>query len=139
MSDYKLQRLHDIYMSGTYGKLNREPHPDPRVQKLYNEPHLALFINGDWLPILPGMIIGMITDRTQIDGIAPYYFSKVNTKPGKEYIDLIAFSSDMKNNRTLRLGAKYAGQFVSGIRGADDVIDGAMNAKKMASEDSDED
>lgn len=138
MSSDKIQRLHNVLLSGSYGKISRQGHADPRVQALYDKPHLAIFINGDWLPILPGMIIGLVKDRTKVDGIAPYRLLKVNAKPGYERIDLVAFSSNTQNTRTLRLGAKYAGKYISNVRDPDEVVDASIKAKQMAAGEDDD-
>lgn len=130
MSSDKIQKLHSTLASATYQK----KHYDPRVEKMLDGHHLALFINGDWLAILPGMILGLMTNRQHVNGIAPYIVKKVGWKPGKEFIDLVAWSSDGRSTRTLRFGVKYSGRYVSGINSADEAIDGAVNAKRLAAE-----
>lgn len=127
MPSDNIQRLHKVYTSGIYPRDSN----NPAVDKLLDEPHLAIFINGDWLPVLPGMVIGLVKNRRHVDGVAPYFLSKVSLKPGKEYIDLVAWSTDGRSDRTLRLGAKYAGKYVSGIRDADEAVDAAMASQKM--------
>lgn len=127
MKESGAQPLHTVYTSA---KPVDESKISPTLAKLLKEPHLALFVNGDWLPIVPGMIIGLVTDRTKIDGIAPYRLMKVRTKPGKELIRLAAYSTNLNNERILNLGAKYTGQFASGTADADQAVDAAMATQK---------
>lgn len=134
MSD-KIRKLHNTYISAQ--DLESRTDVSPYVKKALTEPHLALYINHDWVPILPGMIIALVTDRTKVNGIAPYTLKKVNTKPGKERIDLIAWSSDGRNQRELKLGAKYTGTYISGINNADEAIEAAVNAQKEVNKDED--
>lgn len=117
--------LHTVYSSAYNSAIEQK---SPLHQKLYDAPHLALFINGDWLPILPGMIIGLVTDRKRVDGIAPYRLMKVRTKTGKEQIDLAAYSTNPNNARILKLGARYSGSYASGVEDADQAVDAAMAA-----------
>lgn len=124
-------KLHSTLASGAYGRVD-EHDTHPHVKKMYDQPHLAVFINGDWLPILPGMIIGLVKNRAHVDGVAPYIFKKVNVKPGKEFIDLVAWSSDRTSTRRLQLIANYSGVYRSGVDNADQAIDSAINAQKGA-------
>lgn len=130
MPSDNIQRLHKQYASGIYPR-----EPDEKLTKLYDQPHLAVFINGDWLPVLPGMIIGLVKNRRHVDGVAPYILAKVNAKPGSERIDLLSWSTNPANQRTLQLGAKYAGKYASGINDADAAIDAAVNSQKIGGED----
>lgn len=127
MSD-QIRKLHNTYISAQ--DLESRTDVSPYLKKALTEPHLALYINGDWIPIVPGMIIALVTDRTKVNGVAPYILKGVKTKPGKERIDLIAWSSDPRNQRELKLGAKYTGTYISGINNADEAIDAAVNATK---------
>lgn len=134
MPSDNIQRLHKVYTSGIYPRGSA----NPELEKLLDEPHLAILINGDWLPVVPGMIIGIVKNRRHVDGVAPYWLKKVNAKPGSEYIDLVAWSTNKNSDRTLRLGAKYGGQYASGIRDADEAVDAAMNATRGSDEGADE-
>lgn len=131
MSDNPIRRLHKEYTSGIYPR-----EPDSRLTELYDKPHLAVFINGDWLPILPGMIIGLVKNRKHVDGVAPYILRKVSAKPGHEFIDLVAWSTNPENGRRLQFLANYSGVFRSGVDNADQAIDAAVNATKLGSDDS---
>lgn len=124
------KQLHEVYTSNEWD--DKTKNLNPIVQKMLKEPHLALYINQDWLHILPGMIIALVTDPTKVNGIAPYRLMKVNTKPGKEYIDLAAYSNNPQNSRTLRLGSRYRGHFASNITSADQAIESAVKAKQIA-------
>ncbi len=129
MSD-QIRKLHNTYTSGVYP----EKKVSERMQALLDKPHLAVLINGDWLPILPGMIIGFVKDRSKVDGVAPYILTKVNAKTLYEYIDLVAWSTNPATSRKLRLGARYSGTFKSGVTDADQAVDATIAAKKMAAE-----
>lgn len=121
-----LPKLVDTYAPALWE--DKTKNLSPIVQKMLREPHLALFINGDWLHILPGMIMALVTDPTKVHGIAPYRVAKVNTKPGREYIDLIAYTNAVGNSRKLRLGARYSGHFRSNVNDSDQAIEGAVAA-----------
>lgn len=123
MSD-QIQRLHKSYISGIYP---REP---TKHVELYDQQHLALFINGDWLPIIPGMIIGLVKNRKHVDGVAPYILRKVNAKPGHEFIDLIAWSSDHSSTRRLQFLANYSGVYRSATQDGQSVVENIDKEKK---------
>lgn len=127
MNESGAKPLHTVYTSA---KPVDESTISPTLARLLKEPHLALFVNGDWLPIVPGMILGLVTDRTKVNGIAPYRLMRVRTKPGKEQIDLVAYSINPNNQRVLKLGARYSGSYASGINDADQAVDAAMATQK---------
>jgi hypothetical protein len=128
MSSDKLRRLHNTYLSGTYS----QKHSNPIVDKMMDEPHLAIFINGDWLPVLPGMIIGLIKNRKHVDGVAPYILKKVETKPGKEFIDLVAWSSDGSSSRKLQFLANYSGVYRSSTNASEERQEAVKDAEEAA-------
>lgn len=128
MSKENIPRLHNVLLSGSYERV-KDQHP--YVQKLYDEPHLAIFINGDWLPILPGMIIGLVKNRAHVDGIAPYKLKKVNAKPGHEFIDLVAYSSDNSSTRRLQFLANYSGVFRSATNDGEQVVEQEKDGDKQ--------
>lgn len=132
MSD-KVQRLHKVYASGIYPR-----EPKKELEDVYNQPHLALFINGDWLPILPGMIIGLVKDRTKVDGVAPYVLQKVSLREGKEFINLIAWPPDKPNQRRLQLLGNYTGKYRTNVDNADQAVDAAISATRGSNEGTDE-
>lgn len=127
MSSDKLQRLHNVYTSAAY-----QQSKDKIYHGLTKKPHLALFVNGDWIPILPGMIIGFMRNIEHIDGIAPYVFEKVNLSPGNEYINFRAWSSDRTSGRKLQFLANYTGVFRSGVDNADQAVASAAHLIKGA-------
>jgi hypothetical protein len=129
MPSDKLQKLHEHHTATAYG--DKESKVSPLLQKLLKEPHLALFINGEWLPIVPGMIIALISDRSKVNGIAPYVLKKVSAKPGKEFVDLVAYSTNMTNARELRLGARYKGHYATSLNDSDKAQDAIVNALKQ--------
>ena len=125
MSNEQTKRLHTTYTSKAYTKENR----DPRVTAMLEQPHLAVFINGEWLPLLPGMIIGLMRNIQHVDGIAPYKIKKVGLSAGKEFIDLEAYSSDSKSTRKLQFLANYSGVYRTETANADAAIASTLDKK----------
>lgn len=128
----QIKKLHEVYHEATGSKVeDPEANISPLLAKRLKEPHLSVMVGAnEWMPIVPGMILALVTDRSKVDGIAPFIITKVCTKPGKEYIDLVAWTTNVASRRKLRLGAKYSGHFASAINNTDQVVDAASAALK---------
>ncbi len=126
----QIKKLHEVYTSG-HSEEQKEQEVSPALANALTKPHLAVMIGpNEWMPVVPGMIIALITDRSKVNGIAPYILTKVNTKPGREFLDMVAWSTNPNNRRKLRLGAKYSGNYASPITDADQASDAAIAAVK---------
>lgn len=96
------------------------------------QPHLA-FMTGpnEWLPIVKGCTIALITDPSKADGIAPYLITEMSWKPGKEFIELLAIGSDSNNRRVLRLGSLYKGHHTQTQRTSENIVDTILAQDKV--------
>jgi hypothetical protein len=127
MSNPLIQKIHKVYTSAA-------PHGrprDPKLEAALDQPHLAVMLgNGELMPIIPGTIVIFVKNRQHVDGIAPYILTKVNAKTLHEYLDFVAWSTNPKSSRKMRLGVKYSGKYKSGLTDADSAIDAVEADKK---------
>ena len=107
----------------------------PLLRQRMTEPHLAIYLgeeNGGWIAVVKGMVIALVTDRSKVDGIAPYVIVDMNWKPGREVLHLVAHGKPGTARRELKLGSKYKGHHTMSQQGPDEIVDAAINAKKLA-------
>lgn len=99
------------------------------------KPHIALLAGiNEWIPIVEGCTIALVTDRSKLSGIAPYVITKMSWKPGKEEIHLTAVGETGTVRRILKLGSRYMGHHTQSTEDSDKLIDAAVNAKKTAAD-----
>lgn len=97
---------------------------NPLIRARTKLPHIVfLSHNASFVPIVIGCSIGLITDRSKINGIALYTITKMSFKPGKEFIEMVSIGKEGTERRVLRLGSRYFGHHTPSIKDADEAVE----------------